>query len=945
MRRKIVSILLAALMILPLAIVGSLAAPITADTSWYDASKSEFVITTAAQLLGMSKVGGNYSGKTIKLGADITVNTGDAASWATAAPETVWTPVSGFAGTFDGDGHTVSGLYAKGMGDAGMFDGTAETAVIRNFRLVNSYFYGTFCAGAVTAAGGGTYERIYSDAITASKEYHAGGIFGLATKPVTVRECWFDGKVSITMRYAGGIVGNGNNQPVVIEHCLNSGEIYTSQNIAGNSHIAGMCGRNDNSTVINDCLNTGLIHSAYQDNGNNDVMGSVFGSCAQNLKTSVVKITNSYGTEDSCPKTVGNNSSSNSENVVEAHAVKSGNIFGYNAYFNTTLDFNNFWAVNSEGSPILMCFAETVPPLYNVNVPAVSDMELKAEGHWGPRWTVTLYLMEGMSKENVKIGALVVPTKALPDENYLLTLDDDTLSYRGKDYKVANVPGEILRESDDQTMIATFVITNFTEKTVRSEYTVRPYAIYTFPEGEFTVYGNVTSDAFYVKAKTADDAQLREALDADLKDIDAAIGEGFVISPDWSTKDVFEEVPALVADDTVILPAVDKGCGEYTITVDGTEGQYADYVALLESLGFTKVYDNGDGLKGAVFTSHLVKDDLLVTVTDVSYQNKTYVSAMFDQPLSEHLYDNFKDTAKPGAVITLSAVNCYYWGDSYVVQLKNGHFVVIDGAGDLELGYLLDHLESLTPAGEKPVIEGWFNTHLHYDHFYILHGFNTHPEYIDRVYVEGVYFNEPAVDVKDLDKGVYPEIANERLAISKLKTTKGTTPEIYRPMMGQRYWFCDVSVDILLSQEQIPLEDYTGGFNDSSTWYLVTMDGQTFIEGGDGHNADMAYLMKSFEPEDLRCDFWSILHHGYNTWDEFTQWVGEWNNTLLFPSSVHGKVNAGIMNTANKNLIAAAKEYYISGEGTDIFYIPYTIGVTGTNGGHVKLPDLPSHKG
>ena len=62
----------------------------TADTSWYDANPNatEFVIMTEEQFMGIAEVvkSDTFEGQTIKLGADITLNTGDATTWRDSAP-------------------------------------------------------------------------------------------------------------------------------------------------------------------------------------------------------------------------------------------------------------------------------------------------------------------------------------------------------------------------------------------------------------------------------------------------------------------------------------------------------------------------------------------------------------------------------------------------------------------------------------------------------------------------------------------------------------------------------------------------------------------------------------------------------------------------------------------------------------------------------------------
>ena len=94
----------------------------TADTSWYNETSIEFEISTAEQLAGLAELvnNGNYFGdKTILLTADIVLNdTSNWENWESSAPENTWTPIGldwgiEFYGTFDGQGHTVSGVYRQ----------------------------------------------------------------------------------------------------------------------------------------------------------------------------------------------------------------------------------------------------------------------------------------------------------------------------------------------------------------------------------------------------------------------------------------------------------------------------------------------------------------------------------------------------------------------------------------------------------------------------------------------------------------------------------------------------------------------------------------------------------------------------------------------------------------------------------------------------------------
>ena len=96
----------------------------SADKAWYDPSKTSFDISTAEQLAGMAELaaaGVNFQGVEIRLTADLALNDGDASNWDLTAPAHAWTPIgtkdAPFLGTFDGQGHTISGIYMSGAGN------------------------------------------------------------------------------------------------------------------------------------------------------------------------------------------------------------------------------------------------------------------------------------------------------------------------------------------------------------------------------------------------------------------------------------------------------------------------------------------------------------------------------------------------------------------------------------------------------------------------------------------------------------------------------------------------------------------------------------------------------------------------------------------------------------------------------------------------------------
>jgi hypothetical protein len=209
----------------------------TADTTWYTNNKSatEYTITTAEQLAGLARLadGGttngryNMKGKTITLGNDIALN--DTTDWQNWDENTTglkqWIPIGGgtsnnsFDGTFDGNGHVVSGVYIND----------------------NSYYnYGLFGNSAGTIKNLGVKASYINCTKTFSSRY-VGGLVGLNRQG------------SITNSYAtGNVSGKGDVGGLVGANSYgNITNSYAMGNVSGNSDVGGLVGYNGGGNITN----------------------------------------------------------------------------------------------------------------------------------------------------------------------------------------------------------------------------------------------------------------------------------------------------------------------------------------------------------------------------------------------------------------------------------------------------------------------------------------------------------------------------------------------------------------------------------------------------------------------------------------------------------------------------------------------------------------------
>ena len=110
-----------------------------------------------------------------------------------------WTPIgttkTPYLGKFDGDMHTISGIYGDDAVSEkdyeGLFGCIGDDAIIKNLGIMNSYFYATTSSGAVTAiCQGGTIQDCFSRNNVIKSEYDVGGIVGETTKASLLKNCF-----------------------------------------------------------------------------------------------------------------------------------------------------------------------------------------------------------------------------------------------------------------------------------------------------------------------------------------------------------------------------------------------------------------------------------------------------------------------------------------------------------------------------------------------------------------------------------------------------------------------------------------------------------------------------------------------------------------------------------------------------------------------------------
>ena len=213
-----------------------------------------------------------------------------------------WTPIgksgNSFKGEFDGNSHTIRGLYFNdtNKGDVGLFGFVGAGGTVKNVTLADSYVSGSWYVGGICGQNyGGTVEgcrntgRVYgtrhyvggvcghnegilqkscNTGIVTGYEY-VGGVCGFnvsnSGSQSTIQECYNTGSVSGTGNYTGGVCGY-NSRGSTLEKSYNTGTV------SGEDIVGGVCGYNDR--TVNGCYNIGGVSSTSG--------SSVGGVCGKN---------------------------------------------------------------------------------------------------------------------------------------------------------------------------------------------------------------------------------------------------------------------------------------------------------------------------------------------------------------------------------------------------------------------------------------------------------------------------------------------------------------------------------------------------------------------------------------------------------------------------------------------------------------------------------------
>lgn len=167
-----------------------------------------------------------------------------------------WTPIgtdydNSYKGTFDGGGHTITGLtFTTNDEYAGLFGwlnraGTVKNVVMEGVQITSNQIYGG-SIGGVVGYGWGTIENC-SVSGSVSGTVYVGGVAGQTNSSATLTACYATGNVIIEMDPKKNIAGGslvGMNAGSSLLACYATGNVTSTGSSTGYMHIGGFLGNN-----------------------------------------------------------------------------------------------------------------------------------------------------------------------------------------------------------------------------------------------------------------------------------------------------------------------------------------------------------------------------------------------------------------------------------------------------------------------------------------------------------------------------------------------------------------------------------------------------------------------------------------------------------------------------------------------------------------------------
>ena len=269
------------------------------------------------------------------------------------------------------------------------------------------------------------------------------------------------------------------------------------------------------------------------------------------------------------------------------------------------------------------------------------------------------------------------------------------------------------------------------------------------------------------------------------------------------------------------------------------------------SLGNTdgSFYTHEDGRTMYVYTNSGVPFGRAVLGAKLPFDGSAVGDPIYDDTVFYQVPTRFEDEPYPG-------------GMTYLIRLRDGRFIIIDGGYECSPAELLGMMHTLHPKAEKDAVyevAAWIFTHPHDDHVMLLFKLIRDEESLARLKIGRMIYNTACDELMKTRCEDSFGVSQRHKEITGMLSEGGT--EFWKPHTGMSFDIGELTFDLYYTQNEWTVADMVF-LNDASAVFSISRKGgRKVMILGDIMEVAGAYLMKMYAPEALRADAVQVAHH------------------------------------------------------------------------------------
>ena len=202
---------------------------------------------------------------------------------------------------------------------------------------------------------------------------------------------------------------------------------------------------------------------------------------------------------------------------------------------------------------------------------------------------------------------------------------------------------------------------------------------------------------------------------------------------------------------------------------------------------------------------------------------------------------------------------------TYLIRMKDGRFVIIDGGFHLDGAGLLRIMEQLHPhigENERFTVAAWLLTHPHDDHIELLKRLLADDAIMARLDIKNMYANCPAESaLGGVDEQVIPDNNWMRHVCFEALRSRGGV--ISKPYAGMSFSVGELCIKVYYTQAEWRYVEMKTVNDASVVMEISRAGGKKVLILGDIMNRAAVHIMKMYTPEQLHAEVVQVAHHAH----------------------------------------------------------------------------------